>query len=578
MRIRLNDRLVNFDRFSVGRFSFVVATLSQVPLAHFEIGMGDLSLRCRVAAFLFDDLPVVGDLFFERGEKSLAAYIRCFLSFQPDVHHPPTAAGDRHQFLLDRSAVLDCLELILPRPQNEFLNAGSRDAELFAVERDFDGRVVDFDHQRAFARGDADHGVRQVGDPGGLGDAEATDHGQQHDGGQQPRAAARASVTAGLRCSGSGKGLRVGVLDMCQVAAQQIGHLGGRLEPLLPVFCQQPVDDCDQPIGDFRVDRADGTRRVVTDSPHYGQGALGAKRGPSSTHRVEHASQTEQVGPRINRQALGLFGRHVLRRAGHVAGPRHAHVVGSASQTEVGDLDPLDAVFQEDVRRLDVAMDDTLLVGSGQPGGDLQTNPQSLLQAELPLAVDLLLQRLAIDEFHHQVGWSTLLDGIDGHYVIMTYRGHGPRLPQKTLLGRRVRGQLRREQLDGHDAVELGVDALQDDAHPPPADNLGDLILCQPAQGACFVGRVEKIQRHVAGRLLRLGLILPGRSLQAVDYLQQGRFRRASRLGEMIRNPVGSFSVAHQSLQLILAKLTRFDVLSEHGVLLVGKHTMDQVS
>ena len=55
---------------------------------------------------------------------------------------------------------------------------------------------------------------------------------------------------------------------------------------------------------------------------------------------------------------------------------RQAGVVGGAGQAEVGDLDPLDAVLQQDVGRLDVAVDQALGVGRGQAGGDLHADAE----------------------------------------------------------------------------------------------------------------------------------------------------------------------------------------------------------
>ena len=61
---------------------------------------------------------------------------------------------------------------------------------------------------------------------------------------------------------------------------------------------------------------------------------------------------------------------------------RDAGVVGRAGQAEVGDLDVLDAVFQQDVARLDVAVDQAHRVGGGQAGGDLPADPQHVRQLE----------------------------------------------------------------------------------------------------------------------------------------------------------------------------------------------------
>ena len=94
------------------------------------------------------------------------------------------------------------------------------------------------------------------------------------------------------------------------------------------------------------------------------------------------AAQAEQVGAVVDRLAAGLLGGHVLRRAGHDAALRQAGVVGGAGQAEVGELDPLDAVLQQDVGRLDVAVDQPLRVRRRQPGGRLHADPQDLAGAE----------------------------------------------------------------------------------------------------------------------------------------------------------------------------------------------------
>ena len=65
-----------------------------------------------------------------------------------------------------------------------------------------------------------------------------------------------------------------------------------------------------------------------------------------------------------------------------------ATVVHGPGQAEVGDLDPLDAVFEQDVGRLDVAVDQPLSVGGRQPRGRLHADPQDLLQLQPAFAVE----------------------------------------------------------------------------------------------------------------------------------------------------------------------------------------------
>src|SRR3712207_3964206 len=77
---------------------------------------------------------------------------------------------------------------------------------------------------------------------------------------------------------------------------------------------------------------------------------------------VEDDAQAEQVRPRVELLAGGLLGRHVQRRAGDEAGARQPQVLRRAGQAEVGQLDPLAGLLEQDVARLDVAMDQALRV------------------------------------------------------------------------------------------------------------------------------------------------------------------------------------------------------------------------
>jgi hypothetical protein len=80
--------------------------------------------------------------------------------------------------------------------------------------------------------------------------------------------------------------------------------------------------------------------------------------------------------------AAGLFWSHVLRRAGHDPALRHDGIVHGPRQPEVGDLDPLHPVLQQDVGWLDVAMDQTLGMRLGQTGSCLHADAQDLFQLE----------------------------------------------------------------------------------------------------------------------------------------------------------------------------------------------------
>ena len=101
---------------------------------------------------------------------------------------------------------------------------------------------------------------------------------------------------------------------------------------------------------------------VVADAMQHTHRPVGSKRGPTRGHVVEHRTKTKQIGAMIGCLAVCLLGRHVVRRAGDDAGVRETGVIDGSRQTEVGQQNSLDSVFQQDVRRLDVAMDHSLFV------------------------------------------------------------------------------------------------------------------------------------------------------------------------------------------------------------------------
>ena len=76
--------------------------------------------------------------------------------------------------------------------------------------------------------------------------------------------------------------------------------------------------------------------------------------------------------------ARGLLGRHVGRSAQHAAGEGHALLpLDSLGQAEVGDV-RVALVIQEDIGRLQVAMEDAALVGMVDGIGDLSHDPRGL--------------------------------------------------------------------------------------------------------------------------------------------------------------------------------------------------------
>ena len=99
--------------------------------------------------------------------------------------------------------------------------------------------------------------------------------------------------------------------------------------------------------------------------------------------------------PRLNRSARWSSGSPAACSGDMYSGVpamrprlRQAGVVGGAGQAEVGELDALHAVLQQDVGRLDVAVDQPLRVRRRQAAGDLEADAQDLLDLQRPAAAD----------------------------------------------------------------------------------------------------------------------------------------------------------------------------------------------
>ena len=185
--------------------------------------------------------------------------------------------------------------------------------------------------------------------------------------------------------------------------------------------------------------------------------------------------------------------------------------------------------FEQHVARLDVAMDQVGRVGGGQPLGDLPADPQHLRHVERADPVEPLLERLAGDELHHQVGQRLLGDLVHLHHVLVADLRRRPGLAQEALAGRRGGGQLRGQDLDRHHALQHLVERPEDDAEAALAEHLEHLVVPEPAERVGPGGRGQEPQpsdSSSAGRFRRHG-IRP--AMATVSSIDRSRPRSAGR-------------------------------------------------
>ena len=115
-----------------------------------------------------------------------------------------------------------------------------------------------------------------------------------------------------------------------------------------------------------------------------GEGCLGRRRGKgrlARQHLVQHAAESVDVAPRVDRRLTqGLLGRHVGGRADGEPGRRQLRGRGTAhgaGDAEVGHHGV--AALQQDVLRLDIAVNEPVVVRMGERIGHLARDAERLV-------------------------------------------------------------------------------------------------------------------------------------------------------------------------------------------------------
>ena len=102
---------------------------------------------------------------------------------------------------------------------------------------------------------------------------------------------------------------------------------------------------------------------------------------PASDKLVKQRTEAEDIATRVDRPALRLLGGHVRRGAEYRAGLRHRYVAARRVELRDAEIEQLrDALGGDDnVRRLEIAVQDPVCVRCLQSAGDLQCNPSRVL-------------------------------------------------------------------------------------------------------------------------------------------------------------------------------------------------------
>ena len=210
-------------------------------------------------------------------------------------------------------------------------------------------------------------------------------------------------------------------------------------------------------------------------------------------HFVEHGAKAEQISACIHFLAPSLLGRHVdyrahrHARAGEVFGvnrrrgrlmqvrsePRTRSQLRHAEVQNLG----VASFDHEDVRGLDVAMDDALRMRRVQRVSNLNRQLEQHLCFE-PLAVDSMLERLTLQQLHDDEPLALVLaDLVNGTDVGMIEGGGGPSLALKTFEDLWILGDALVQKFKRDETAEAGVFGLVDHTHTAAADFFQNAVM-----------------------------------------------------------------------------------------------------
>ncbi len=265
-----------------------------------------------------------------------------------------------------------------------------------------------------------------------------------------------------------------------QEAAQVVPDLAGVPVPFARLLGEALPDDPVEVAVDARVELDQRPRLLGEDLHHEVEERVGLEGGPPGEDLVEERAEAVDVGVGADPVELpvGLLRCHVGGRPDQGPGLGQAFGTGEAlGEPEVGDPRPSGPVDQH-VGRLDVAVDDPLLVRVGQGVDDRQEDLDAgVRRGRRPLEPHV--ERDAVDVLHRVVeGVAVAPGGVDLDDVRVAEAAADLDLSLEPGQARRVGLAPAGEDLERDDAVHRRIEGPEDDAHPAPAD------LVQDAEGA----------------------------------------------------------------------------------------------
>jgi hypothetical protein len=254
-------------------------------------------------------------------------------------------------------------------------------------------------------------------------------------------------------------------------ACQRLRELRHRPEPSAGRPRQRPAERTVHLLRHLRSRGTHARQRLAQplgDHRHRGRARIGRR---PRQHLVQHHGQRVDVGAGIHgHRPVRLLGAHVGRRAHGRAALGDVFVsVGGAGDPEIGHQ-RVAVPGEEQVFRLDVAMDHALFVGVLQCFGRVAGDPERLVHRQPALAPEPVAERLAVHVRHGEPeAAGDLARVVDRKDVGMLQPGGEADLPLESL-GPERGGQLRQQDLERHRTVVLEVPNQVDHGHAAPPE------------------------------------------------------------------------------------------------------------
>ena len=241
------------------------------------------------------------------------------------------------------------------------------------------------------------------------------------------RVGSRGRSGDGRRGGGTGDDDRHGlgaVARVGQVALERARHRGGRRIPGSRVERHRLGHDRVELGRDALAERGRAGRRGGQARERDGGGAVAGER-PLPGQRLEQ-DDAQRVDVRGDGRGLAarLLRAEVVDRAHRRAGERQLRLVERARDPEVGDLDPPVAA-DEDVRRLDVAVDDAADVRGLEGLRRLGRDAGGLARGERPVAAQDRREVLPLDDLHDEIRPGLALAEVEHGHDVRVVEGRG---------------------------------------------------------------------------------------------------------------------------------------------------------